>query len=260
MGNEVIHSGSVSKGLPVILYVDDQASHRTLFQKVFQSKYRILIASSGEEALEMARNQKVQEIFLVIADHNMPGMSGVDFLEKSESLLPKAERAILSAYLDDDIVRQATQRVKLAAQLAKPWKLDGMRGFIEKAYEKYAVAISRVPEITPEKIPAVPQTEVVTEEPPVSSLQLARVTEMMSESAVDRQGARRIFLSFVEPKLKDYFPLIRRPYPDVLQKAQHEALKGNFDGVQKHLSDYLRAEGIETVLTNLHSVTKRKLH
>lgn len=256
MGNEVIHSGSVSKGLPVILYVDDQASHRTLFQKVFQSKYRILTASSGEEAMEMAKDQ---EIFLVIADHNMPGMSGVDFLEKSESLLPKAERAILSAYLDDDIVRQATQRVKLAAQLAKPWKLDGMRGFIERAHEKYAVAISRVPEITPEKIPTVPQTEVVTEEPPVSSLQLACVTEMMSE-AVDRQGARRIFLSFVEPRLKEYFPLIRRPYPDVLQKAQHEALKGNFDGVQKHLSDYLRTEGIETVLTNLHSVTKRKLH
>lgn len=256
MGNEVIHSGSVSKGLPVILYVDDQPSHRTLFQKVFQSKYRILTASSGEEALEMAKDP---EIFLVIADHNMPGMSGVDFLERSESLLPKAERAILSAYLDDDIVRQATQRVKLAAQLAKPWKLDGMRGFIERAYEKYAVAISRTPEITPEKTPAVPQTEVVTEEPPVSSLQLAHVTEMMSE-AVDRQGARRIFLSFVEPRLKEYFPLIRRPYPDLLQKAQQEALKGNFDGVQKQLSDYLKAEGIETILSNFGAVPKRKLH
>jgi len=254
VGNESFHSESASKAQPVILYVDDQPSHRALFRKAFQSQYKILTASSGEEALEIVKDQ---EIFLVIADHNMPGMSGVDFLEKSEKFLPKAKRAILSAYLDDEIVLEATRRVKLDGQLAKPWKLDGMRGFIEKAYEKYAVTIS---EPVAEKIPVpTPDTEIVTEEPPVSSLQLVHAMDLMSES-VDKQGARRIFLSFVEPKLKEHFPLIRRPYPELLQQARQEALKGNFEGVQRCLADYLKDQGIENILADLNAAPKRKLH
>lgn len=231
---------------PTILYVDDQPSHQVLFQKAFQAHYEIVTASSGQEALDVIQGK---DIFLVIADHNMPGMTGIDLLEKAEKVLPKAQRAILSAYLDDDIVKEATRRVEMIGHLPKPWKLDGMRGFIEKAYEKYI-----------EKIPLdVPASDIVPHQPPVTSNHLAQVVDLLSES-VNRQGARRIFLNFVEPKLRTTIPLIRRPYPEALQEAQREALKGNFDGVQKCLADYLVQQGIEKIMSDLGATPKKVLN
>ncbi len=241
---------------PTILYVDDQPSHQVLFQKAFQANYEIVVASSGQEALDILQGKN---IFLVIADHNMPGMTGIDFLEKAEKILPKAQRAILSAYLDDGIVKEAQRRVILAGHLPKPWKLDGMRGFIEKAYEKYAVSISE-PSLEQEKTPLdVPSSDLIPHEKPVTSNQLAQVVDILSES-VNRQGARRIFLKFVEPRLKETFPLIRRPYPEALRDAQKEALKGNFDGVQKCLSNYLSQQGIEKIMEELTTTPKKILN
>ena len=89
--------GNVDSFQKTILYVDDQPSHRALFLKAFQGKYDIVTAASGEEGIEIIKKNKIS---LIIADHNMPGMSGIDFLEKAQKMNPAAEKAILSAYLD----------------------------------------------------------------------------------------------------------------------------------------------------------------
>ena len=130
--------GNVDSFQKTILYVDDQPSHRALFLKAFQGKYDIVTAASGEEGIEIIKKNKIS---LIIADHNMPGMSGIDFLEKAQEMNPEAEKAILSAYLDDGISQDLTRRVKVAGQLSKPWKLDGMRGYIEKALANVEAAV-----------------------------------------------------------------------------------------------------------------------
>ncbi|MGH7273840.1 MAG: response regulator, partial [Nitrospiria bacterium] len=78
---------------PTILYVDDQPSHLALFKKAFQGDYLVLTAASGEEGLEILKNH---DIFLVIADHNMPRMTGIDFLQKAQEISPKVVQAVLS--------------------------------------------------------------------------------------------------------------------------------------------------------------------
>lgn len=234
-----------------ILYVDDQPSHRALFKKAFGAAYQVLTASSGEEGLEIVKGH---EVFLMIADHNMPGMTGIDFLEKAEKLSPKAERAILSAYLNDEIIREANRRVRVTEHLKKPWKLDRMRGFIEDAFERYAIqrvaAESQIRE--PEGIGAPYQ-------PPVTSTELAQFVDQMKVS-VNQQGARRIFLNFVEPRLKENVPLIRRPYPSLLSKAQQEALRGDFEALQKSLAEYLKEEGLGAILRCITDELQKTIH
>lgn len=59
-----------------ILIVDDLATNRILLKaKLSQGHHEILLASSGREAREIARQRPVD---LVLFDHDMPGMSGID--------------------------------------------------------------------------------------------------------------------------------------------------------------------------------------
>lgn len=215
MGNEIITG-------PTLLYVDDQPSHLALFQKAFQRDYRVLIAYSGEEGLEIIKNNRV---FLAIADHNMPRMSGVDFLQKVEEMTPRTEQALLSAYTDEKIIKEAGSRTRVREYLKKPWKLESMKALIDLAFQRY--------EIEP--------TSQVPENFPASGQRLMPFLLEHLKESVDRAGVRRIFLNHVEPPLKKFVPPIRRPTPELLRQAQEEALRGNYEGVQKILAAYFQS-------------------
>jgi CheY-like chemotaxis protein len=254
-----------------ILYVDDQPSHRALFLKAFQSQYQIVTAASGEEGLEIIKKNKIA---LVIADHNMPGMTGIDFLEKVQEMSPSAEKAILSAYLDDGILKDLNRRVvKVSGQLSKPWKLDGMRGYIEKALTSFAQLDAAISPISEEAevpgVPSLPQShdqaetpssEVVTDKPLLTSHELAHGLDHIVSATIDPRGARRILLHFVEPKIRSFFPLIRKPCAPLIKQAQDEALSGDVDALDKTLRRYLQEDGLLRALLQDAEPTKKIIH
>ena len=58
-------------------------------------------ADSGPRALDLLREAyrlAEEEVVLLLADHRMPGMTGVEFLEHSLELYPIAKRVLLTAY------------------------------------------------------------------------------------------------------------------------------------------------------------------
>jgi len=112
---------------PVLLTVDDdvavsQAITRTLRGHYAQS-FRVLRAESGLAALDTLRELKLSgdEVALLLADHRMPGMTGVDLLEQSIELFPDARRVLLTAYSDIDAAIRAINIVGLDYYLLKPW-------------------------------------------------------------------------------------------------------------------------------------------
>jgi CheY-like chemotaxis protein len=246
-----------------ILYVDDQPSHRALFLKAFQGKYDIITAASGEEGIEIIKKNKFA---LIIADHNMPGMTGIDFLEKVQEINPSAEKAILSAYLDDEILNDLNRRVKVSGRLAKPWKLDGMRGYIEKAIASFgAVEIpvaeeGEVPGVPPLSRREEPAGDLATDKPLLTSRELAHAADHIVSELPDARSVRRIFLSFVEPRIKPIFPLIRKPCAPLIKKAQDEALRGNVEALEKTLGKYLQQDGLSAILAAIADPTKKTVH
>lgn len=112
---------------PILLTVDDdaavsQAITRTLRRQYVQH-FRVLRAGSGAAALEILRELKLggDEAALILADHRMPGMTGVDLLERSVELFPEAKRVLLTAYADIDVAIRAINTVGLDYYLLKPW-------------------------------------------------------------------------------------------------------------------------------------------
>jgi len=112
---------------PVLLTVDDdpavsQALTRDLRRR-YADRFRVVRAESGQQALEILREVRLaeDEAALILADHRMPGMTGVDFLEHSLQFYPTAKRVLLTAYADIDAALRAIDTVGLDYYLLKPW-------------------------------------------------------------------------------------------------------------------------------------------
>ena len=116
------------RGRPVLLTVDDdpgvsRAVARDLRRR-YGDRYRVVRASSGEEALDALRELKLRgdPVAALLADYRMPQMNGIEFLEQAMDLFPRARRALLTAYADTDAAIQAINLVDVDHYLLKPWE------------------------------------------------------------------------------------------------------------------------------------------
>jgi thioredoxin reductase (NADPH) len=112
---------------PVILTVDDdpdvlRAIERDL-KKHYEERYRVLRADSGKAALDLLGRllRRNESVALLLVDHRMPQMNGVEMLEEAIKLYPHAKRTLLTAYADTDAAIKAINDVHLHHYLLKPW-------------------------------------------------------------------------------------------------------------------------------------------
>jgi thioredoxin reductase (NADPH) len=112
---------------PVILSVDDDrevlaAIERDL-RKQYRPRYRIVTATSGQEALDAARELKRRgtPIALFLVDQRMPAMTGTQLLVELRKLFPDTKRVLLTAYADTDAAIAAINDIGLHHYLMKPW-------------------------------------------------------------------------------------------------------------------------------------------
>jgi two-component system, chemotaxis family, chemotaxis protein CheY len=98
-----------------ILVVDDEKDVQVLFEQRFRREIKsgemnFAFAFSGEEALAYL-NQLEHEAVLILSDINMPGMSGLELLEKikQKHLKPPPVVMMITAYGDAENYRIAKQ-------------------------------------------------------------------------------------------------------------------------------------------------------
>ncbi|TMM14630.1 MAG: response regulator [Actinobacteria bacterium] len=89
----------------------------------YSEDYRIRRAQSGQEALDTLSELKLRgdRVGLLLADHRMPQMNGVEFLERAREVYPEARRVLLTAYADTEAAIGAINRADVHYYLLKPW-------------------------------------------------------------------------------------------------------------------------------------------
>ena len=110
-----------------IVTVDDDAGVSRAVARDLRRRYgeqhRIVRAESGDAALEALREMRLRgdEVAVIVADYRMPGMNGIEFLERAMDLYPAARRVLLTAYADTGAAIDAINVVDLDHYLLKPW-------------------------------------------------------------------------------------------------------------------------------------------
>ena len=101
--------------------MDDEEAIRSALQRYLAREgYRVLTASSGEEAIALLRREAVG---VVLLDVNLPGVSGLDLVPRMVELVPAAAVVMLTAVNDPSAAALCLQRGALD-YLLKPIDLD----------------------------------------------------------------------------------------------------------------------------------------
>jgi thioredoxin reductase (NADPH) len=112
---------------PILLAVDDDVSVLEAvvqdLRREYGAEYRVLRAASGQAALDTLAQLKTRQepVALFLSDQRMPGMTGVEFLERARPLYPEARRVLLTAYADTEAAIRAINTARIHYYLNKPW-------------------------------------------------------------------------------------------------------------------------------------------
>ncbi len=112
---------------PILLAVDDDASVLEAvvqdLRRQYGNTYRVMRAGGGQAALDTLAQLKTREepVALLLSDQRMPGMTGVEMLERTRDLYPEARRVLLTAYADTEAAIRAINTARIHYYLNKPW-------------------------------------------------------------------------------------------------------------------------------------------
>ncbi|MDO9139985.1 MAG: EAL domain-containing protein, partial [Methylobacter sp.] len=119
----------------VLLLVDDEKNILASLNRILcREGYQILMATSGEEGLELMAKHRVD---VVISDQRMTGMSGVEFLRRVKLMYPNAVRMILSGYTEIDTLTDAINKGEIYQFINKPWDNNALLATIREAFSRH---------------------------------------------------------------------------------------------------------------------------
>ncbi len=118
-----------------ILLVDDEKPILSSLKRLLlKEPYAVLTASSAMEALECIESE---DFAILLTDHRMPRMSGMELLERVRSTYPDTVRIMLSGQADLNEVMEALEQGKLSLFIKKPWDTPKLKHALLEAVSQY---------------------------------------------------------------------------------------------------------------------------
>jgi signal transduction histidine kinase len=119
-----------------VLFVDDEEPNLIVFEAVCGDAFPVLTASSAAAGLKLMQEH---EIGVVLTDQRMPGMTGIELLEKVEVEYPDAIRLLITAYSDLQAAEDAINRGHVRRYMRKPWEPEVLRAELRDAIDLYTL-------------------------------------------------------------------------------------------------------------------------
>ena len=159
---------------PVLLFVDDEERVLNSMRIMFRRSCDLHLAKNGADAIEIVRNNDVD---VIVADHKMPQMTGVELLTRVRELSPRTVRILLTGYAELDAVEGSINEGEVFRFLTKPCPPDRLKQTI-------ALAV-RAAQQTPAEQPAQPEPKPIAPAP----VKKTRGKTVPAPSAAPRQQA-----------------------------------------------------------------------
>ncbi len=117
-----------------VLLLDDEEAILESLELTLGDDYRVFTARTGAEGLEILERE---DVAVVISDQVMPGMSGVEFLERVKERRPDTIRMMLTGYADIGSLTRAINQGQIYRYVPKPWEPDELRMNVRRAVETW---------------------------------------------------------------------------------------------------------------------------
>lgn len=120
----------MSEKLGQVLCVDDEPSILRSLQWLLKKEFDVKIAASGQEALELV---KQNDFDVIISDQRMPGMMGSEFLREARKISPRSMRILLTGYSDLQAILRSVNDGEVFRFVNKPWNIKELPKIIGDA-------------------------------------------------------------------------------------------------------------------------------
>jgi DNA-binding NtrC family response regulator len=127
-------SNDALSGKPRVLFLDDDEANLVAFSANFRSQFEIYTTVSAFDAYNLIEDKRIQ---VVLADHRMPSISGVDFLETVARDYPEVQRILVTGHCDMNLLLEAINKGKVGGVLSKPFNPVEMTDVIVDAWTRF---------------------------------------------------------------------------------------------------------------------------
>jgi len=118
-----------------LLIVDDEKNIVSALKRLFRKEdVEVLTADSGAKGLEILHTTKIG---VILSDHMMPEMTGVEFLRQAREIQPDTIRMVLSGYTDLKTIVDSINKGAIWRFLTKPWDDELLKNTVQEAFENY---------------------------------------------------------------------------------------------------------------------------
>ncbi|MCK8502861.1 response regulator [Myxococcus faecalis] len=115
-----------------LLFVDDEADVLDILTRMFQRRYRVLTALSGQAALEVLRRETVD---VLVTDQRMPEMTGIELAATARAEGFDVTTLLLTGFTDPDDLIAAINQGQVYRYITKPWDVNDLLITVKNAVE-----------------------------------------------------------------------------------------------------------------------------
>ncbi|HEX7641207.1 MAG TPA: response regulator [Burkholderiaceae bacterium] len=120
--------------VPVILFVDDEATAVKYFQRAIGPLAPVATASSVEEGKQVL-SANAATIKVLVSDQRMPGAYGNELLEFAKDNFPDVVRILTTAYSEIEHMVEAVNQGQIYRYIQKPWEITALRMEMKQALD-----------------------------------------------------------------------------------------------------------------------------
>lgn len=130
---------STAPASPAILIVDDEPIVlAALKETLLRERYEVVSTASPAQALDLLHQR---EFAVVISDHRMPEMSGLEFLVEAKKIQPHSSRILITAVLSLPTIIDSINKGEIFRFLAKPWLREELTATVRNAVQRHELLV-----------------------------------------------------------------------------------------------------------------------
>ena len=120
-----------------LLFVDDEPANLQKLRRTFVNGYVTHLAQSGGDALGILETENID---VIVTDQRMPGMTGLELLDRARKMKSDVVNIVLTGFADVDDLIDAINTGKVNKYITKPWSPEDLLFAVRDALEKRELA------------------------------------------------------------------------------------------------------------------------